>query len=183
MKDLLGRAGLFNGLRSEDISRIVAIGRPHHLEQGEYLFFLGDSADRLFVVAEGKVELCFPMAVEKVVKDITIEVAGPGQTMGWSALVKPYRFTLSARAAVASHVVAFGRQDLLKFFANEPEIGYAVLTRISELVGIRLLKVQALWARELQRSLAGEGILRAKGPGDTGDRLPANVLPHTKEPK
>jgi CRP-like cAMP-binding protein len=183
MEVLLSRAGLFNGLRSEDISRIVAIGRPHHFSQGEYLFFLGDSADRLFVIAEGQVDLCFPMAVEKVVKDITIEVAGPGQTLGWSALVKPYRFTLSARAATTSHVVAFARQELLKFFADEPAIGYTVLTRISELVGIRLLQVQALWARELQRSLAGEHVLRNKSPEDSGDGLRANALLLKREPK
>jgi CRP-like cAMP-binding protein len=183
MDELLSRAGIFNGLRSEDISRIVAIGRPHHLAPGEYLFFLGDSADRLFVVAEGQIDLCFPMAIEKVVKDITIEVAGPGQTLGWSALVKPYRFTLSARAATTSHVVGFARQELLNFFTDEPAIGYTVMTRISELVGIRLLKVQALWARELQRSLAGESILQSKPPEDSGDGPPANDPPHTREPK
>ena len=170
MEELLSRADLFNGLRSDEISRIVAFGRPHHLTKGEYLFFLGDPADRLFVVAEGQVDLCFPMAVGKVLKDISVEVADPGQTLGWSALVKPYRFTLSARAATASHVVGFARQELLNFFAEEPAIGYAVLTRISELVGIRLLKVHALWARELQRTLASEGI-------------PNNGPPLTKEPQ
>ena len=154
--DLLRQSDLFQGLGAESVQRLLSIGRTQSVSEGEYLFLLGDNADRLYLVAAGKVNLCFPMRVGEKVQDVSVEVVAPGQTLGWSALVKPYRFTLSARAAEPSQVVAFARQDLLKFFDGEPRIGYMVLTRISELVGIRLLKVQALWVRELQRFLAGE---------------------------
>jgi hypothetical protein len=44
------------------------------------------------------------------------------------------------------------------FFEADPRAGYAMLTRIAELVGIRLLTVQALWARALQRTLETENL-------------------------
>ena len=120
------------------------------------MFLLGDNADRLYLVVTGSVDLCFPIRLHGVVKDITVETAAAGKTLGWSALVKPYRFTLSARVAEPTEVMAFTRRELLEFFDAEPRIGFALLTRISELVGVRLLRVQALWVRELQRTLLHE---------------------------
>lgn len=159
----LGKADLLRGLSKEDVTKFAGVATPHEtLRAGEYLFLLGDAADRLFLVVEGKMDLCFPLALGGVTKDISIELAGPGDTLGWSALVKPHRFTLSARAAEPTRLVSFTRQEMRGFFDAEPRIGYVILTRISELVGVRLLKVQALWARELQRALVSETARRAE---------------------
>jgi CRP-like cAMP-binding protein len=156
MKDILGQADLLEGLTENEVQRIAAIATSEELRAGEYLFLLGDSADRLYVLATGEIDLCFPMSLGESLKDVCVETVNPGQTLGWSALVRPYRFTLSARAAEATKVASFNRTDLLAFFDSEPHIGYSVLTRISELVGVRLLTVQALWARGLQRSMVGD---------------------------
>ncbi len=162
MQDILGKAELLRGLSEDEARRFAAIAAPQTLDRGEYLFLLGDTADRLHLVIRGKMELCFPVSLGGIAKDIPIETAAAGDSLGWSALVKPYRFTLSARAAERTELAAFTRKDLLQFFEAEPRIGYVILTRISELVGVRLLKVQALWARELQRTLHGETARRAE---------------------
>ena len=98
-------------------------------------------------------ELCLPISIGGVVKDITVEAVGPGKTVGWSALVRPFRFTLSARAAAPTEILAFGRLDLEQLFATDPAIERVVRTGISELMVSRLTMFQALWARELQRAL------------------------------
>lgn len=165
MDEVLRKADLFQGLSDAEILRFSTVARREGLRAGEYLFLLGDNADRLYVVVTGKVELCFPMPLRGTVTDISVESVGPGNTLGWSALVKPYRFTLSARVAEAGEALAFGRADLLRFFEAEPRIGYALHTRISELVGIRLLTVQALWARELRRTLDAEPARRGSIAG------------------
>ena len=156
MEELLRQSDLLQELPDDDARRLSAIATTQNLSSGEYLFLLGDNADRLHVLLKGKVDLCFPMSLGETLKDVSVEVVTPGQTMGWYALVRPYRFTLSARAAGATQVACFARTDLLAFFDAEPRIGYAVLTRISELVGIRLLTVQALWARGLQRAVTSD---------------------------
>ena len=153
MEEFLRGAELFQGLNDDELERLAELGRRQSLRAGEYLFLLGDTADRLYVVAKGQVDLCFPISLHGATKDISLETVAEGETVGWSALVKPYLFTLSARVNEPGEVVAFTRHELLQFFGDEPGIGYAFLTKISELVGIRLMKVQALWARELQRTL------------------------------
>ncbi len=154
MDERIRTAELFKGLSASRLLRLSTIGRPRTMRSGEYLFLLGDSAQHICIVASGQIDLCFPLSIGGVVKDITVESAGPGKTVGWSALVKPFRFTLSARAPEPSEVIAFGRQDLLQVFESDQEIGRVVVDGIAELMANRLSMFQALWARELQRRLA-----------------------------
>jgi CRP-like cAMP-binding protein len=149
----LRSAAIFGELRDTEAAQLLAVARPQQCHKGECLFLLGDHADRLYVVLTGKMELTFPLSFGGVVRDVPVELKTPGSALGWSALVKPHRFTLSARAAETSELAAFLRQDLLRVFEAEPRIGYVVMRHISEVVGRRLLQVQALWARELQRAV------------------------------
>lgn len=151
MEQLLKHAELFEGLTAEQVRHLTEIGQRRMLRAGEYLFLLGEDAVDLSVVTSGNVDLCFPMPLGGEIKDISIESLGEGKALGWSALVKPYRFTLSARATQVSEVVSFARMALLDLFEREPLLGYTFFMRISALVGIRLETFQALWARELRR--------------------------------
>ncbi len=146
-------AELFHTLHPDAVERLATIGRRLALRTGECLFFLGDSAQNVSVVTSGQLDLCLPVSFGGVTKDIVVETAGPGKTVGWSALVTPFRFTLSAKAREASEVIAFSRQELTQLFEADPETERVVLRRISELIGNRLTTFQALWARELQRRL------------------------------
>lgn len=156
MERVFSEADLFRGLSLADVGRLAEIGRTRALAAGDYLFLLGDSADFLYVVAKGAVDLCLPMTVGAVVKDIPVESATTGKALGWSALVKPYRFTLSARATEATEVIGFPRSDLQRLFDASPELGKRFLGNLTELVGVRLLTFQALWVRELQRAVLTE---------------------------
>ncbi len=156
MDALLSRGALFDGLTDEGRRRLSAIIKRRTLEAGEYLFLLGDAADDFYVLVTGKVDLCLPMRVGAASKEVSVESVGSGHALGWSALVKPYRFTLSARASVPSDVACFARRDLLDLFETDVGIGYTFFTNISELVGVRLLTFQALWVRELQRAIDSE---------------------------
>jgi CRP/FNR family cyclic AMP-dependent transcriptional regulator len=149
----LRRASIFGELSDSEAARLIAVARSQQCQMGECLFLLGDYADRLYVVVTGRVELTFPLSFGGEVRDVPVESKTPGSVLGWSALVKPHRLTLSARAAETSTLATFLRQDMLRVFQAEPHIGYAVMRHIAEVVGRRLLQVQALWARELQRAV------------------------------
>ncbi|MBI4585384.1 MAG: Crp/Fnr family transcriptional regulator [Planctomycetes bacterium] len=167
MEEVLRRAELFDGLCDDEVSRLAAIARPRSLRAGEYLFLLGDNADKLYVVLKGSMDLCFPLSFGGVIKDITLESLPSGRTLGWSSFVKPYRFTLSARAAEATELIGFPRTELVRLFDAFPRIGYLFSHKLSEIIGRRLLNLQALWARELQRAVAS-GLGSAPAPSPAG---------------
>lgn len=151
MEQLLQRAELFEGLNPDQLGRLEEIGRHQSVREGEYLFLLGEDAIALHVVTKGNIDLCFPMPLGGTVKDICVESVAVGHALGWSALVKPYRFTLSAYATEPSEVVSFARRSLIELLEQEPRIAQTFFMKISELIGIRLATFQALWVRELRR--------------------------------
>ncbi|MFQ5748030.1 MAG: cyclic nucleotide-binding domain-containing protein [Planctomycetota bacterium] len=155
MKELLKNSELFSGMEEGHLSNLLEVARKETFPSGKYLFLLGGHADRLFVVLEGRIETCFPLSFGGAVKDVAVEPKTAGSALGWSALVKPHQFTLSARAAERSTVAAFHRQDLLAVLESDCSIGQAFMGRLAEIMGRRLLTIQALWARELQRAVAG----------------------------
>jgi len=170
----LRKAVIFAELQNAEAERLLAMAQPQRCQKDECLFLLGDHADRLYVVLHGSVELTFPLSFGGVVRDVPVEAKAPGSALGWSALVKPHRFTLSARAAEPSELAAFLRQDLFQVFEAEPRIGYVVMRHIAEVIGRRLLQMQALWARELQRavtsSLEASAKLRSQEADEKGGK-------------
>jgi len=163
MDALLSQGAFFEGLNEEGRRRLSAIVRHRTLQTSDYLFLLGDNAGDFFVLVSGKVDLCLPVRLRGVLKDVSVESVQVGQALGWSALVKPHRFTLSARATEPSEVVCLARRDLLDLFEADPGVGYAFFTKVSEVIGIRLHTFQALWVRELQRAIDSEAQRQAGG--------------------
>jgi len=153
MNGVLERSELLDGLDESCRSQLLEISGSQPLAAGEYLFTLGDTASRLYVVLEGKIDICFPFSLGEGMRDIAVESKSSGSALGWSAFVKPYRFRLSARAAEPSSVAVFEREDVERLMDEDHELGLAFARRIAEISASRLLKIQALWARELQRSL------------------------------
>ena len=144
-------ADLFHGLPSAEAERIIALGRHTLLAAGAELFHLGDTAECVYLVARGSLRLTLPMQVRSRDEDIFVEEHSAGQTVGWSALIPPYRFTLTATAAVDTEVIALPREALNQYFAGHPEIGYSASMNLARVIGQRLQLFQAMWLREIQR--------------------------------
>jgi len=144
---------LLSGVSAAEVGRVLPLGTRMTLPSGATLFRLGDPADRLFLAERGRIRLTLPMQVRGREEDILIEEKTPGQTVGWSALIPPYRFTLSATAPVESEVIALPREALRDYFETSPAAGYRIASNLAAVVGHRLQLVQAMWLREVQRTV------------------------------
>ena len=144
-------ADLLTGLAQPEAERVLALGKPMLLTSGAELFHLGDIADSIYLVARGRIRLTLPMQVRSREEDVLVEERASGQTVGWSALIPPYRFTLTAAAPLETEVIALPRESLNTYFAAHPDTGYAVTVNLSSVIGQRLQCFQAMWLREIQR--------------------------------
>ena len=144
-------ADLLKGLPPAEAERLLAIGKRTLLTSGAELFHLGDVADSIFLVARGRIRLTLPMQVRSHDEEVFVEERSSGQTVGWSALIPPHCFTLTATAAIETEVIALPRETLKAHFATHPETGYAVSLNLASIVGQRLQLFQAMWLREVQR--------------------------------
>lgn len=141
---------LLNGLSPVEEDQVLALGNRVLLPSGASLFRMGDPAESLFLVIRGRIRLTLPMHVHGKEQDILIEERMPGQTVGWSALVPPYHFTLSASAPLETEAIALPREKLREFCEASPAVGYKIVLNLAVVVSNRLQMVQAMWLREMQ---------------------------------
>ncbi len=142
---------LLKGLQSADADAVLALGRRINLTAGAVLFKMGDAAEHLYLITRGRLALTLPMQLLGHEKDVLAEERVAGETVGWSALIPPHRFTLKATSPMESEVLALPRVALLEHFAAQPAIGYLVTRNVAALMGERLQVFQAMWLREMQR--------------------------------
>jgi CRP-like cAMP-binding protein len=152
-----GQPELLKGLSREEVDQALSFGSHITIRAGAELFHLGEPADRLFVVERGRVRLTLPMQVRGQEENILVEESAPGQTVGWSALIPPYRFTLTATAPLETEVIALSRDALREYFAVCPSVGYTVSLNLAAVIGQRLQIFQAMWLREMQRTVEAHG--------------------------
>jgi len=145
---------LLNGLSSAECRQVLGLGTKLVVPSGTALFQLGDQADRLFLVERGRIRLTLPIRVRGREENVFVEERAPGQAVGWSALIPPYRFTLTATAVLLdAKVTALPREALLKYFAANPAVGYKIALNLAVLIGHRLQLSQTMWVREMQRTV------------------------------
>jgi CRP/FNR family cyclic AMP-dependent transcriptional regulator len=131
---LITDSPVFSELGPEHLELIAGCARNVGFEAGDRIFREGDPADHFYLVRHGLV------ALEQYVPNrgvLTVETASAGEIVGWSWLVPPYRWQLSARAVEATRAVEFDGACLRGKCDTDPELGYRLLGRISsELVTV-----------------------------------------------
>jgi CRP-like cAMP-binding protein len=145
---------LLNNLSSSEAEQVLELGTRITLPKGTSLFQLGDPADRLFLVERGRIKLTLPMRVRDREENVFAEERTTDQVVGWSALIPPYRFTLSATAVPHDAVViALTREALLKYCSANPAAGHKIAMNLAVVIGHRLQLFQTMWLREMQRNV------------------------------
>ena len=132
---LLAEAPAFEGMSPEHLELIAGCGRNEVYEVGAYLLREGDPADRFYVLRRGHVamEIFAPQRGA-----ITVETIGPGDLLGWSWLVPPFRANLDARAVEETHALSFDAACLRGKCDEDPVLGYELMRRFIPVIAERL---------------------------------------------
>jgi CRP-like cAMP-binding protein len=142
---------LLRGLSDDDALGLESLGSRQTLTTGAVLFRLGGTAEALFLIEHGRIALTLPMQVLDQEQNVLVEERGVGQALGWSAIVPPHRFTLTATALVETQVLALPREALFAHFETRPDVGYVVTRNVAAVTAQRLQVLQTMWLREMQR--------------------------------
>ena len=107
---------LLSGLNDEELSSIAIICSRMRLAEGDRLFLEGQAAERIYIVTDGRIALHKSLGDHRTLSQrgaATIAFCCPDEIVGWSALVEPYRYTLSATAWEQSQLLVV-RASLLR---------------------------------------------------------------------
>lgn len=133
--DLIHDQPLFRDLDAEYVDLLAGCATNEVFEQGEMLFREGEPAARFWILRRGRVSLSLSAPGRRA---IMIDTVGPGEVLGWSGLVPPYRWSFDAEALDLTRAIGFDAACVRAKFDADPRLGYEMLRRFVPLIQDRL---------------------------------------------
>lgn len=144
---------IFKGLTPEELDVIMRCCETITVKRGEQVFKAGEPAHSLFLVLSGTIELRFKAAYYAGALEIPLEAVGANGACGWSAMVPPYSYTLSAHATEDSKLLRIRQTDLQDCCEADTRLGYVVMKNIAQIVGARYELALKMLIGEIQTGL------------------------------
>jgi CRP/FNR family cyclic AMP-dependent transcriptional regulator len=115
--------------------RFLALLHNAAFPAGDQILREGSPTPFLGLVTRGRVALRLEVPGRGPTTILTIE---PGELLGWSALVPPYRSTATAVALTATEIALVEAEAFQVALAADPLLAAAILPSVLEAVGARL---------------------------------------------
>lgn len=133
--ELLADQPLFRGLRADWLELLAGCGQLVRFEAEDRILTSEGNADRFFVLRRGRVAIEIDSPGQG---PLIIETLGPGDLVGVSWMLAPYRWTFDARALEPTAAVALDATCLRVKCEDDPALGYELFKRFAGLVRNRL---------------------------------------------
>ena len=125
----------FESLAPDILAFIAGCGCNAVYRPDELLAREGDPADEFFVIRKGRVAL---ETHSSECGTLRFETLDAGDLLGWSFLVPPYRWPVSARAMQTVHTIRMDGACVRKKCREDTALGYELMTRFAVLIARRL---------------------------------------------
>lgn len=126
--ELIAAAPVFANLSDEHLTLIAGCGQNVRVPAGQILLREGEAADRFWLIRRGTIAL----EVHTPGRDsLVIETLETGDTLGWSWLFEPYRWSLDARTVGACALIVFDGACLRSKAEDDHELGYQLMRRFT----------------------------------------------------
>lgn len=139
-REALKRCEVFSNLDDATLDAVAASIIEKEFEAGTTIFSEGDAAVELLIPQEGKValQMTTPSPEGLLSRRITVDVAGPNEIIGWSAVVEPFVYTLTGVCLQHTRVISISSSKLRWLMEGNLTIGFQILTGLSRVIAARL---------------------------------------------
>lgn len=129
--DRLRKVDILEGLLEEELQGFAPFFEEEDVPTGKTLCEEGGSAERLYVLEQGRVSISSK-------KGGQYDIDGPEKIVGWSFLVPPFLYTASAVTMTPSKVLVIKSPDFYYVIHKEPKTGMKVINNLSQVIASRL---------------------------------------------
>ena len=131
---------IFEELNERELEQIAKAAKMEELGAGATLTEAGAPASRLYLIVDGRVTVNVQGPQGKI---IGADEIGPGQVLGWSALVGPYVYTASGVTTEKTKLIVFSGSKLREIFEVNNHIGYRVLKGMGAVISRRISALES----------------------------------------
>jgi CRP-like cAMP-binding protein len=135
-RNILRETDIFRSLTQAQIDSVASLVQRSRVPAGQALAKAGEIGERLFIIISGDAQL----SAYSAVGEVTVRIAGPGESFPLAALVGPGTLITSATALTDMELLLIPRTALTGLCAAEPEIGMRVYSAIAEVFADRYRK-------------------------------------------
>ena len=121
---------LFSRLSEPQIESVLSISREQKIKKGRWLFREDQEAQYFYLIKEGAIELL--TVVDESIEIPIAMVRNKNGCIGIGALVPPFRYSLSARAARDSNLLVFNRADLETLKRQDPGLVCIMMNNLAQ---------------------------------------------------
>jgi CRP-like cAMP-binding protein len=141
--DVVRDQPFFAGMTEEQVRAVAGTARLVSFDEGGVIFVEGGPARRAYLILDGDIALSL-RTQEHGAK--TIQTLHRGDFVGWSWMYPPYRWNFDANVQSEVTAVQFDGPQLKKISLADPELGYELLKRFTEVIVTRMqaLRIQLL---------------------------------------
>jgi CRP-like cAMP-binding protein len=99
---------------------------------------------------EGKIALFMDTYVGtgKPPLQVTVDFITRGESMGWSAVVEPYIYTLSARCLEDTKLISFDSEKLRDMMEEDNALGFKIMQSTAKVISSRLTHTRIILVGE-----------------------------------
>lgn len=133
--DLPGAIPLLDGLPAGPRERLLALMARLELGAGVTFMHEGEITQSLTIIVRGRVALRLRVPERGAVTILTLD---PGDLVGWSAVVPPFRATTSATTLEPTELATFDAEALRALLASDSELAAAFLPPVLQTVAARV---------------------------------------------
>lgn len=127
---------LFRGLDDTHLEEVQALATQQIFKSGNYIFEQGEIADKLYIIAEGQVEVRYRASNGD---DVSVLFLGNGQVVGEMTLVDEGRRSATVIASTEDAVVySIPNKTLGALCAENTAIGYVIMRNIAQDLSFKL---------------------------------------------
>jgi Cyclic nucleotide-binding domain. len=138
--NLLKKFSFFKDFSSDQLKKMASLATEESHLAGEHMYKAGDAARSLFLVKEGKVVMFMEnnMGPGKPPMPVTVDIITKGESMGWSAVVEPYIYTLGAHCIDNTVFITFDAIKLRKLMEKDAALGLKIMQATAKVISTRL---------------------------------------------
>jgi CRP-like cAMP-binding protein len=138
--NFLKEFSFFKDFSGDQLKKMATFATEESHLAGEHMYQKGDAARSLFLVKEGKVVMFMEnyMGAGKTPMQVTVDIITKGESMGWSAVVEPFIYTLGAHCIDNTKLIAFDAKKLRKLMDEDSVLGFRIMHAVAKVISTRL---------------------------------------------
>ena len=135
LTEILGQHPFLAGLSDAHMRVLVGCASNVRFVEGARLIQEGEIANKFYLVRTGRVALETDVNARGKIR---IQTVGPGDVLGWSWLISPFRWHFNGLAVAEVRAVALDGECLRKKCEEDRDFGYEMLSRFAHVMERRL---------------------------------------------